>query len=105
MLVAAVFYSLATVRLSRLAPNVPSLPLATAKSLALAGASVLWLGASALNKARPLISKQLLCHHLPPLNTCLCLTQERCTLGRLLSDYAVQSLEKQASEHDCSQLH
>ena len=49
MLAAAFFYSLATVRLSRLAPAVPSLPLATAKSLALAGASLLWLGTAALN--------------------------------------------------------
>ena len=49
MLAAAFFYSLATVRLSRLAPSVPSLPLATAKSLALAGVSLIWLGGSALN--------------------------------------------------------
>ena len=48
MLASAFFYSLATVRLSRLAPSVPSLPLATAKSLALAGVSLIWLGASAL---------------------------------------------------------
>ncbi len=53
MLAAAFFYSLATVRLSRLAPSVPSLPLATAKSLALAGVSLIWLGASALNNVGP----------------------------------------------------
>ncbi|CAL5219340.1 g1154 [Coccomyxa viridis] len=52
VLAAAFFYSLATVRLSRLAPSVPSLPLATAKSLALAGVSLIWLGASALNNMR-----------------------------------------------------
>ena len=53
MLAAAFFYSLATVRLSRLAPALPSLPLATAKSLALAGASLLWLGMAALNNVGP----------------------------------------------------
>ena len=53
MLAAAFFYSLATVRLSRLAPSVPSLPLATAKSLALAGVSLIWLGASTLNNVGP----------------------------------------------------
>lgn len=49
MLAAAFFYSLATVRLSRLAVAVPSLSLATAKSLALAAASLVWLGAAALS--------------------------------------------------------
>lgn len=53
VLAAAFFYSLATVRLSRLAPALPSLPLATAKSLALAGASLLWLGIAALNNVGP----------------------------------------------------
>ncbi|CAK0743539.1 hypothetical protein CVIRNUC_001478 [Coccomyxa viridis] len=49
VLAAAFFYSLATVRLSRLAVAVPSLSLATAKSLALAAASLVWLGAAALS--------------------------------------------------------
>ena len=62
VLAAAFFYSLATVRLSRLAPSVPSLPLATAKSLALAGVSLIWLGASALNNVRPF---SLLAPHRP----------------------------------------
>ena len=49
MLAAAFFYSLATVRLSRIAVAVPALSLATAKSLALAAASLVWLGAAALS--------------------------------------------------------
>ncbi|KAK9908711.1 hypothetical protein WJX75_001852 [Coccomyxa subellipsoidea] len=47
ILVAAFFYSLATVRLSRLAANVSSLELATSKSLALAIISLGWVGISA----------------------------------------------------------
>ena len=53
VLAAALFYSLSTVRLSRLAPSVPSLPLAAAKSLALAGVSLVWLGASVLHNVSP----------------------------------------------------
>ena len=49
VLAAAFFYSLATVRLSRIAVAVPALSLATAKSLALAAASLVWLGAAALS--------------------------------------------------------
>ncbi len=53
VLAAAFFYSLATVRLSRLAPAVPTLPLTTAKSLALSGASLLWLSTAALKNVGP----------------------------------------------------
>ena len=53
VLAAAFFYSLSTVHLSRLAPSVPSLPLAAAKSLALAAVSLVWLGASVLNNVSP----------------------------------------------------
>lgn len=62
VLAAAFFYSLSTVRLSRLAPSVPSLPLAAAKSLALAGVSLVWLGASLLNNVSPSKPSHALCH-------------------------------------------
>ncbi|CAL8460827.1 g358 [Coccomyxa elongata] len=50
ILAAAFFYSLATVRLSRLAANVSSLELAASKSLALATISLGWIGISAANQ-------------------------------------------------------
>lgn len=50
ILAAAFFYSLATVRLSRLAANVSSLELAASKSLALAIISLGWIGISAANQ-------------------------------------------------------
>ncbi len=48
---AAFFYSLATVRLSRLAAGVSSLQLATAKSAAFALIATAWLAVSAANQA------------------------------------------------------
>ena len=64
MLAAAFFYSLATVRLSRLAGTVPSLSLATAKSLALAAASLVWLGSAALSNVSVMFtsSRQFIIH-------------------------------------------
>ncbi|BDA41739.1 hypothetical protein COCOBI_02-5320 [Coccomyxa sp. Obi] len=50
ILAAAFFYSLATVRLSRLAANVSALELAASKSLALAIISLGWIGISAANQ-------------------------------------------------------
>lgn len=47
---AAFFYSLATVRLSRLAANVAPLRLATAKSMAFAVIALCWLALSAANQ-------------------------------------------------------
>ncbi len=62
ILAAAFFYSLATVRLSRLAANVSSLELATSKSLALAIISLGWVGVSAASQVA-LSSTSCTCSH------------------------------------------
>ena len=51
--VSAFFFSLATVRLGKLASSFPTLRLAAAKSLVMALIAAGWLGTSALGQARP----------------------------------------------------
>jgi hypothetical protein len=50
ILLSAFFYSLATVRLGRLASGIPSLRLATAKSVAFALISIAWFGSSVIGQ-------------------------------------------------------
>lgn len=56
ILLSAFFYSLATVRLSRLAGGIPSLRLATAKSVAFAAIALGWLVISLANQVSTAIS-------------------------------------------------